>query len=277
MTNPCGELPLTGPDGPTGVIVLRKIAANTYEQYGSIVLSNTGVTQVTISGTFDAGIGSIETTTTFREDFHSRVNYTATDSIYCYPSGAWGMPKEATRSEGLSAQPLTTISGAVGIRGTGTADPVSLSLSSDEMSFKQKPNSNVNRNPTYWVRWAEAGGGAGTRSLGWANEALASDSSSGLFWRHTLSGVITAVAKNAGAETSLASSVNAATGVYHAGRMIVAGAGLAVQCLLDGQDIGTISTNIPTVDLFPSMGFSGSNVNSGLDVDYMAMSQRRTA
>ena len=57
--------------------------------------------------------------------------------------------------------------------------------------------------------------------------------------------------------------------------MVVAGKGLTVQCFLDGADIGTISTNVPTVDLFPSMGMSGADANSGLDVDYVYLSQTR--
>lgn len=275
MTNPCGELPLTGPDGPTGVIVLRKIADDTYEQFGSIVLSNTSTTQVTISGTFDPGIGGIESTVTMREDFLSRVNLTATDSVWCFPSGAWGMPQNATDSGGgASVVTVATICGAVGIRGNNTIGG-SLSYSRDEISFSAKTNSHVDRNPTYWVRWAQFGGGAATRSIGWSDEPLSTNSANGLFWRHTNGGTITAVAKNGGAETSLASSTTAANGVYHAGRMVVAGRGLAVQCLLDGADIGTISTNIPTVNLFPTMGTSSGSANDGLDVDYVALSQNR--
>lgn len=276
MSNPCGGLPTSGPDGPTGVIVLKKIADDTYEQFGQIVLSFTGLTQVTVSGTFDPGVGSIEATTILREDFHSRINLTSNDAVWCFPSGAWGMPKEATPSGiGSSVVTVATISGAIGIRGN-SAVAGSLSYSRDEQTFTQKPNSNANRNPTYWVRWAQFGTGAATRSIGWADNVLASDSSSGLFWRHTNAGTITAVAKNAGVETSLASSTSAANGVYHAGRMIVVQQGLAVQCLLDGLDIGTISTNIPTADLFPSMGTTSISTANGLDVDYIAMNQNRT-
>jgi hypothetical protein len=255
--------------------VLKKIADDTYEQYGSIVLSTTSLTQVTLSGTFDPGIGAIETTTTFREDFHSRVNLTKDDSVYAFPSGAWGQPTNATGSF-VSVVAVATISGAIGVRGNGTVAS-SLSFSRDERSFTQKTNSNVNRNPTYWVRWAQFGGGAATRSIGWTDAALASAPGNALFWRHTASGTITAVARSGGAETTLASSTSAANGVYHAGRMVVAGAGTAVQCLLDGADIGTISTNIPTADLFPSMGTSDPSTANGLDVDYVAMSQQRTA
>lgn len=268
MANLCGFVPNSGPAGPTGVIVLKKIADDTYEQYGFIDLD----TQVTISGPVDPGIAAIETVVTMREDFHSRVNLTATDSVWSFPSGAWGMPKEATPSG--SVVTVATISGAVGIRGTG-ANNCSLSFSRDEVTFSQKPNSNVNRNPTYWVRWAQFGAGASTRSIGWANEALASASSSGLFWRHTNAGVITAVAKQAGAETSLASTTNAEDTIYHAGRMIVANQGASVQCLLDGVVIGTITSNLPTVDLFPSAGTSSVSATDGLDVDYFAMSQNR--
>ena len=268
MANPCGELPLTGPDGPVGVITLKKIADDTYEQYGLIDFD----TQVTISGPIDPGIGTIETTITLREDFISRVNLTATDSCWSFGSGCWGMPKEATFS-GIPIQ-VSTISGAMRITGTGT-NPGSLSLSRDEVSFTPKPNCNVDRNPTMLVRWAQFGTGVSTRSIGWADEALASDSANGLFWRHTNGGVITAVAKNAGAETSLASSTSAADGVYHAARMIVTLYGAAVQCILDTADIGTISTNVPTVDLMPTCGSSGNSVNDGLDVDYFGLNEDR--
>ena len=268
MTNPCGELPLTGPDGPVGVITLKKIADDTYEQYGLIDFD----TQVTISGPIDPGIGTIETTITLREDFISRVNLTAIDACWSFGSGAWGMPKEATPSGSVTT--VATICGALRIVGTGT-DPGSLSFSRDEISFTPKPNMNVNRNPTMLVRWAQFGTGASTRSIGWANEALASDSSSGLFWRHTNAGVITAVAKNGGAESSIASSTNAANGVYHAARMIVTSHGVAVQCILDGTDIGTLSTNIPTVDLMPTCGTSAVSNNDGLDVDYFGLNEDR--
>ncbi len=266
--NTCGFLPNTGPDGPTGVIVLKKIADDTYEQYGQIIFE----TQVTFSGSVDPGIGTVETTITLREDFISRVNLTATDSVWSFGSGAWGMPKEATPS--ASVLPVATISGAIRIVGTGTA-PCSLSLSRDEASFFPKTNSNVDRNPTYFVRWAQFGGGASTRSIGWASEALATASSSGLFWRHTNGGAITAVAKSGGTETALASGTNAANGVYHTARMVVALKGAAVACYVDGAVIGTLSTNIPTVDLMPSMGTSSVSNNDGLDVDYIAMNQDR--
>lgn len=274
MANPCGGLPNSGPAGPTGVIILKKVADDTYEQFGSITLSTESTTQVTVSGTFDPGISAIEGTMTLREDFHSRVNLTATDSVWSFPSGAWGMPKEAT-SPGSAVLTVATISGAVGIRGTGGA-PGSMSYSRDEASFAQKTNSNVDRNPTYWVRWAQFGGGASTRSIGWANEALASDSGSGLFWRHSAGGAITAVAKNAGASSTLVTSTSAANGVYHAGRMVITGRGTSVEIWLDGVDLGAITTNIPTVDLFPSMGTSSVSANDGLDVDYVCLSQNRT-
>jgi hypothetical protein len=268
VANPCGELPLTGPDGPLGVITLKKIADDTYEQYGTIDFT----TQVTISGPVDPGVGTIETTITLREDFISRVNLTATSSCWSFGSGAWGMPKEATPSSSVTT--VATISGAVRIVGTGT-NPGSLSFSRDEISFTPKMNSNVDRNPTYFVRWAQFGTGAATRSIGWADEALASQSANGLFWRHTNAGVIEAVARSAGVETTLSSSTNAANGVYHMARMVITLHGVAVQCLLDSTDIGTISSNIPTVDLMPTCGTSAASNTNGLDVDYFAMNEDR--
>ena len=53
---------MTNPAGPTGVIVLRKIADNTYEQFGSIVLSTTGSSQVTASQEVLAGLVRQSTT-----------------------------------------------------------------------------------------------------------------------------------------------------------------------------------------------------------------------
>ena len=274
MTNPCGGLPNSGPDGPVGVITLKKIADDTYEQYGLIDFD----TQVTISGPIDPGIGTIETTITMREDFISRVNLTATDSCWSFGSGAWGIPKESTRSGIVGIDPplsqVATICGAVRLVGNTVASN-SLSFSRDEVSFTPKPNCNVDRNPTLLVRWAQFGTGASTRSIGWASEALASDSSNGLFWRHTNAGVITAVAKKAGAESSIASSTSAANGVYHAARMIVTLYGAAVQCILDGTDIGTLSTNIPTVDLMPTCGTSDVSNTNGLDVDYFGLNEDR--
>lgn len=268
MTNPCGGLPNSGPDGPLGVITLKKIADDTYEQYGTIDF----FTQVTISGPVDPGIGTIETTISMREDFLSRVNLTSFDAVWSFGSGAWGMPKEATLSNSVTQ--VATISGAVRIVGTGAA-PCSLSFSRDEQSFTPKFNANVDRNPTFFVRWAQYGTGASTRSIGWSSEALASDSANGLFWRHTNAGTIQAVAKKAGAETALSSSTTAADGVYHKGRMVVAGHGTAVQCVLDGADIGTIATNIPLVELMPSCGTSSISNVQGLDVDYFGMNEDR--
>src|SRR3990170_2814307 len=137
MANPCGELPLTGPDGPVGVITLKKIADDTYEQYGLIDFD----TQVTISGPIDPGIGTIETTITLREDFISRVNLTATDSCWSFGSGCWGTPKESTRSGIVGIDPplsqVATISGAMRLVGNTVASN-SLSLSRDEDSFTPK-------------------------------------------------------------------------------------------------------------------------------------------
>ncbi len=266
MTNICGQVPNSGPDGPTGVIVLKKIADETYEQYGSIEFG----TQVTFSGSIDPGIGSIETTVTLREDFHSRVNLTATDSVWSFPSGAWGMP---TPIGAIST--FATIVGAVRIEGTGAAN-ASLSYSRDEISFSQKTNSNVNRNPTYQVGWASFGGSASTRSIGWADAALASASNNGLYWRQTTGGFITAVARSGGSESTLTSTTIAITGVWNYGTMVVSEHGAAVACALNGADVGILSTNIPTVDLFPSAGTSSIAANTGLDVDYFAMTQNRT-
>ena len=40
---------MSEPDGPTGIITLKQVGDITYEQYGRIILSATGRTQINIS------------------------------------------------------------------------------------------------------------------------------------------------------------------------------------------------------------------------------------
>ena len=274
MANPCGALPNSGPDGPTGVIVLKQIGDVTYEQYGAINLTLDSHTQVTISDTLilGGGIGAIESTVTWSEDFFSRIGMTnvgalATNSlIWSMPNGSWASRWALGTSLG------STISGSIIVQGTGTQSN-GLTFSQDELSKSDKPMASPSMNPTLWCRWAQNGTGAATRSIGWADGELASDCN-GLYWRHTNGGVITAVAKDHGSTTELASSTSAANGIFHAGRMVVTG-GNTVTCYLDGVSIGTITTNIPTIDLVASFGTSATSNTNGLEVDYMALSQTR--
>jgi hypothetical protein len=272
-TNQCGFLPNTGPAGPTGVISLKKIADNTYEQYGAIILSLGPGTQVTISSDFvlNGGIGSIETTVLWAEDFLSRVGMTnvgalATNSlIWSFPEGSW-----STRWTGGISQGAT-ITGTVLVYGTGTQSN-GLTFSRDELSATNKPMAKSTQNPTLFVRWAQKGTGTATRAIGWADGELASDCN-GLYWRHTTGGFITAVAKSGGSTTELTSSISAADGQFHAGRMVATSTSVA--CYLDGVLFGTITTNIPTSDLVASMGTSGTATDAGLEVDYMALQMDR--
>lgn len=274
MTNFCGQLPNSGPAGPTGVIVLKQIGDVTYEQYGSIVLGLGPNTQVTISNslTLNGGIGAIETTVLWSEDFLSRVGMTntgtlATNSlIWSFPEGSWSSRWHSGVSQGA------TIVGTVIVQGTGTQSN-GLTFSRDELSATNKPMATPSQNPTLFVRWAQTGTGTATRAIGWADGELASDCN-GMYWRHTTGGLITAVCKNAGSTTQLASVITAANGQFHRGRMVVTG-GNQVDCYVDGVLIGSITTNIPTLPLVASFGTSGTATDAGLEVDYMALQQDR--
>ena len=274
MTNFCGQLPNSGPAGPTGVIVLKQIGDVTYEQYGSIILSDGPNTQVTLSSSLilNGGIGAIETTVLWAEDFLSRVGMTnvgvlATSSLmWSFPDGSWSSRWHSGVSQGA------TITGTVIVQGTGTQSN-GLTFSRDELSATNKPMAYVPQNPTLFVRWAQTGTGAATRAIGWADGELASDCN-GMYWRHTAGGFITAVCKNSGATTEVVSAISAANGQFHRGRMVVTG-GNSVECYLDGTLIGTIVTNIPSIPLVASFGTSGTATDSGLEVDYMALQQDR--
>ncbi len=272
MTNFCGALPNTGPAGPTGVIVLKQIGDVTYEQYGSIVLGGPH-SQVTLSSsiTLNGGIGAIETTVLWSEDFLSRVGMTntgvlATNSlIWSFPEGSWSSRWHSGISQGA------TITGTILVKGTGTQSN-GLTFSRDELSATNKPMATPSQNPTLFVRWAQTGTGTATRAIGWADGELASDCN-GLYWRHTTGGFITAVSKHAGATTEVISPIAAAANQFHRGRMVVTAA--AVDCYLDGVLIGSILTNIPKIPLVASFGTSGTATDAGLEVDYMALEMDR--
>lgn len=274
MSNQCGFLPNSGPDGPTGVITLVQIGDQTYEQYGSIVLSLDSKTQVTISNTLilGGGIGAIETTMLWSEDFFSRVGMTnvgalASNSVmWSFPAGSWASRWTSGTNMG------TTISGSIVITGTSTQSN-GLVFSRDEAGKTDKNMATVSQNPTLFVRWAQTGTGAATRAIGWADGELSSDCN-GLYWMHTAAGAIRAVAKDHGSRTEITSSISAANGVFHSARMIVTG-GNTVTCYVDGAAIGTLTTNIPTIDLAASFGTSGTAAADGLEVDYMALQQSR--
>ena len=88
-----------------------------------------------------------------------------------------------------------------------------------------------------------------------------------------LGGGFEGVCRKNNAETTLAASADTSDGVFHAGKIIASTA--SAQFLLDGTSIGTITTNIPTVDLGPGLGYSGATQSQGIEVDYFAMVQTR--
>lgn len=229
---------MSEPAGPTGVITLKKIADMTYEQYGAIVLSQTGTTQVTASSdTLDAIFqANIEDQITWIEDFDSRIqgepHQSSQSSLHntqrgAWPGGTWG----TQGGTNASLVPQATLSGAVRqFLTTGGVALPQAALHANEASGGQQITAHVNRNPTFYLRWAHAGGSAGgLRAIGWHREGGSFTQSTGplggIYFRWENAGDIEAVCvTHAGATkfmTTLSMGVTVATGSYHTGRMVV--------------------------------------------------------
>jgi hypothetical protein len=280
------------PDGPTGVITLKQIADMTYEQYGAIVLRETGLTQVTASAEARTLLfqPNIEQQVTWIEEFAARIqgapNPSQSSPVNAqeasWPGGAWGM----------TLTPQALLDGAVRYDTAGVTG--NTELQTDETQGLQKATSHVNRNPTFYMRFAHAGGtDAGIRGIGWhrGGESFATEASAKLGainfrWQNggTLIAVCSRNVAGVGQETTMSTGVTMATGSYHTGRAVVTGAGAAVEFFVDGVSKGSITTTIPdeapgpggTFQLTPGVG-STNGPGDVMDVDYMACSQQRTA
>ena len=125
------------------------------------------------------------------------------------------------------------------------------------------------KNPTLKVRWAQNGTQNGTRSIG-LNDGSGYQPRYGIYFRNTLNGNIVAVCRNNNTESVLDTGVGAATGTFHTGRIIVTGTSSA-EIFIDGVSKGTISSNIPTVNLTAFMAASGGRV----ETDYIFVEQDR--
>lgn len=291
---------MSGPEGPTGIITLKKIADSTYEQYGAIVLSDTGVTQVTLSAAAIAQIfvPNIEEQITWIEDFGSRI-VNDPDQTGGWQGGSWhaqgGVPKALTTID-------TVLDGAVRDR----LDTIAVALPEAGLSQTEKfgstaaASTNMNRNPTLYMRWAQTSAtSAGAVGIGWAREgegftdfSLATAGNgliSGIYFRCVLpDGDILACCRThptpgsfTRTETTKSCGVSAAAGVYHACRIVVTGAGAAAEFFIDGVSKAIITTDLPLSEpdaqfqLGPSFGSTLANEDV-IDVDYMALSQQRT-
>jgi len=290
------------PPGPTGVITLKKIGDMTYEQYGAIVLSTTGVTQVTMSAAVADQLfqPNIEEQITWIEEFGSRIqgdpHQDSQSSLHNASLGAWPGGAWATQgSTRVTMVPQATLSGTVRqfLQTISVALPDSV-LADTEAAGTQQRLSETNRNPTYSMRWAQtATDSVGSFGIGWhrtgesfTNLSLTINGlNSGVYFRHEMNEDILGACRTftpfiAGTqtETTLSMGVSASAGVFHAGRIVITGGGTAAEFFMDGVSRGVITTDIPTIPGDPlTPGFSNSNANVPVcDVDYMAMSQRRT-
>ena len=293
---------MSQPPGPTGVITLKKIADMTYEQYGSIVLSTTSVTQVTMSADVADQLfqPNIEEQMTWIEEFSSRIqgepHQDSQSSLHnaalgAWPGGAWGT-QGSTR---VTMVPQATLSGVVRqfLQTGAVALPDSV-LAQTEAAGTQQPLSEANRNPTFYMRWAQtATDSVGNFGIGWHRTGESFKNLSlgvnglfkGIYFRHEMNGDIWGACRTAPAfvpgtqqETTISMGVSASAGVFHSGKIVITGGGTAAEFFMDGVSKGIITTNIPTQSdpsaLTP--GFSNSNANVPVcDVDYMAMSQQR--
>lgn len=288
---------MSNPDGPTGVITLKKVGDVTYEQYGTIVLNTTGLTQVTASSAVLGAIfqPNIEQQMTWIEDFSSRIqgapHQVSQSSLKNSQAAAWTGGAWSTQGNTSSSLvPQATLSGSVSLHLTtgGVALP-DAEFSTNESDGNQQMTSHVSRNPTFYMRWAQtaATSSGAVCSIGWhrGSEGFTNPGTllGGIYFRAQANSDILAVCvTRVGAtqfETTKSMGVLMAPGVYHTGRLVVTGGGTNVECFIDGVSKGSITTNIPTEGgtfaLVPGLGATNANVDL-IDVDYMACSQQRT-
>ncbi len=218
---------MSGPAGPTGVITLKKIADTTYEQYGSIVLSQTGTTQVTVSSqaVLDNLFKSdVENQITWVEDFASRIVGTPNtnqSSFHNNQEGGW--PGGSWLSQQIvvtSIVPQATLSGAVGLGGTAVGTP-HMELGVDESGGVRVGISELNRNPTYYMRWQQVDSQGGLLSLGWGGLGFRAITTDGVGFQWEPNAQIYAFATSGSVSTTLSTGVTATQNVYHAGRLVI--------------------------------------------------------
>src|SRR3990167_838127 len=113
---------MSEPDGPTGVITLKQIGDQTYEQYGQIILSKTGLTQITISAQDFTDLferQTLETQIVWLGEFQSRIQGTPNPNqsstynvdIAAWSGNAWARNNNTGGTSSL--QDSVTLSGAV--------------------------------------------------------------------------------------------------------------------------------------------------------------------
>lgn len=120
----------------------------------------------------------------------------------------------------------------------------------------------------YRVRVAQFGAAAGTRRFGLGAAALTSDGT-GIYFRHTNAGDITAVARTGASESTASMGVSAANGTFHDLRMVATDT-QSIDYYIDGVLTQTIATaNVPTTALGISFAAGSSSANTGVRIDYI--------
>jgi hypothetical protein len=273
---------MADPAGPTGVITLKKIGDITYEQYGAIVLSTTGITQVTASTTVLDSLFSpnIESTMTWVEDFSSRLQgaVNANQSSFYntatagWEGGAWGTGAIVT----TGLVPQATISGVVR-SGAGAGNSGS-ALNTNESAGTLQSTTRIDRNPTMYMRFVPVGAVGGRQGkVGWGDINNNITVNGICFrWDTTKGSVVEAAVSKASTASTISTSVLASADDYHTYRAQVHGGGTSVEFFVDGISIGSVTTNIPaaTVNLGPRTEQAVSGLAT-VDLDYMAVSQQR--
>src|SRR3990167_6498743 len=281
---------MSEPDGPTGVITLKQISDLAYEQYGTILMNATGSTQIFITAQDFSDLferQTLETQIVWLGEFQSRIQGTRNpnqSSFYnvqqmCWPGGAWAIRDNQITSE-------ATLSGGVAFSVDPSVNQYAYFATNESQGIFNSI-SHVSYNPTFFMRWAQAGASGNTSAIGWirnGNGFVSNNTQGSINFRWVHDGEIIAVCAEIDGfstlETTLGTGVTAVTGVYHAGRAVVSGGGTAVEFFLDGVSVGTITTNIPTEGapamLVPNFGQYSNNGVASMIVDYMALSQQRT-
>lgn len=123
-------------------------------------------------------------------------------------------------------------------------------------------------------RWAQFGAVAGTRRFGLFGAASTGDGT-GIYFRHTQAGTLTAVGRTGASETVIDTGIAAANGTYHICRLVAVAAQI-FQVYVDGTSYGLLNAgSVPTTAL-GLHGMSGAAAaNTGFLLDYVAIWQSR--
>jgi hypothetical protein len=131
------------------------------------------------------------------------------------------------------------------------------------------------KNPTVIVRQAQYGTTASiTRYVGLASADMTAAPANGIYFRHITGGNYIGVCRSASVETTLDTGVAAANGTFHTLKFVVNGT-TSVQFFVDGVSKGTITTNIPTANLYFNCGDDNVSDTNGMYLNYVYISQNR--